>query len=397
MESRRNLAARVRDIAPFHVMEVQTAARALEAAGRSVIHMEIGEPDFPTPAPVLAAAQSRARRRRRLLHVGAGDTGTAGSHRAALCRSPRRPRGPRAGDRHGRVVGGAAAGDGARRRSRRAHPARGSRLSVQPAVRPHPRGRAGRHSGRARHRLPAVGRADRAPLDAAHARRADRLAVEPDRHDGAAGGDAAHRGDGRAPRRTPDRRRDLPRPVLRCRAEVRAVDRRGLRRRAVRRLQLFQVLQHDRMAPRLDRRAGAPRPRPRDAGAEPLHLAAHAVAARRARLLRARHAGDRRGAPAGVPRPPRFPGAGAARARLRHPGDAGRRLLRLRRQLALLARQPALLPRRAGGRGRGDHAGPRFRRRIASSDHVRFAYTIGMAKLEDGVARLGRYLRARGG
>ena len=38
-------------------MEVQTAARALEAAGHSVIHMEIGEPDFPTPAPVLAAAQ----------------------------------------------------------------------------------------------------------------------------------------------------------------------------------------------------------------------------------------------------------------------------------------------------------------------------------------------------
>ena len=37
-------------------MEVQTAARALEAAGHSVVHMEIGEPDFPTPAPVLAAA-----------------------------------------------------------------------------------------------------------------------------------------------------------------------------------------------------------------------------------------------------------------------------------------------------------------------------------------------------
>ncbi len=50
-------AARVADIAPFHVMEVQTAARALEAAGRSVVHMEIGEPDFPTPAPVIAAAQ----------------------------------------------------------------------------------------------------------------------------------------------------------------------------------------------------------------------------------------------------------------------------------------------------------------------------------------------------
>src|SRR5947209_3227901 len=42
----------------FHAMEVQTAARALEAAGRSVIHMEIGEPDFPTPPAVIAAAQA---------------------------------------------------------------------------------------------------------------------------------------------------------------------------------------------------------------------------------------------------------------------------------------------------------------------------------------------------
>src|SRR5256885_15500916 len=57
MDLRTRLAARVAEIAPFHVMEVQTAARALEAQGRSVIHMEIGEPDFPTPAPVIAAAQ----------------------------------------------------------------------------------------------------------------------------------------------------------------------------------------------------------------------------------------------------------------------------------------------------------------------------------------------------
>src|SRR4051794_2063863 len=57
MEQRQTLAARVAEIEPFHVMEVQTAARALEAAGRSIIHMEIGEPDFPTPQPVIAAAQ----------------------------------------------------------------------------------------------------------------------------------------------------------------------------------------------------------------------------------------------------------------------------------------------------------------------------------------------------
>lgn len=56
MTAGRDIAARVRAIAPFHVMEVQTAARRLEAGGRSVIHMEIGEPDFPTPEPVVAAA-----------------------------------------------------------------------------------------------------------------------------------------------------------------------------------------------------------------------------------------------------------------------------------------------------------------------------------------------------
>jgi aspartate/methionine/tyrosine aminotransferase len=58
MDTSLRRATRVHDIAPFHVMEVQTAARALEAAGRDVIHMEIGEPDFPTPPPVVAAAQA---------------------------------------------------------------------------------------------------------------------------------------------------------------------------------------------------------------------------------------------------------------------------------------------------------------------------------------------------
>jgi aspartate/methionine/tyrosine aminotransferase len=62
MEPRLHTAARVGDIAPFHVMEVQTAARALEAAGRSVVHMEIGEPDFPTPPPVLEAARAALER-----------------------------------------------------------------------------------------------------------------------------------------------------------------------------------------------------------------------------------------------------------------------------------------------------------------------------------------------
>jgi len=58
LDVRTPLAARIAGIEPFHVMEVQTAARALEAAGRSVIHMEIGEPDFRTPEPVLEAARA---------------------------------------------------------------------------------------------------------------------------------------------------------------------------------------------------------------------------------------------------------------------------------------------------------------------------------------------------
>lgn len=44
------------DIAPFHVMELLTRARQLEAEGRSIIHMEVGEPDFPTPPAVIEAA-----------------------------------------------------------------------------------------------------------------------------------------------------------------------------------------------------------------------------------------------------------------------------------------------------------------------------------------------------
>ena len=51
-------AARLADIAPFHVLDVQTAARVLEAAGRDIVHMEIGEPDFPTPPAALAAARA---------------------------------------------------------------------------------------------------------------------------------------------------------------------------------------------------------------------------------------------------------------------------------------------------------------------------------------------------
>jgi aspartate/methionine/tyrosine aminotransferase len=49
------IARRAAEIEPFHVMELLARARELEAQGRSIIHMEIGEPDFPTPEPIVRA------------------------------------------------------------------------------------------------------------------------------------------------------------------------------------------------------------------------------------------------------------------------------------------------------------------------------------------------------
>lgn len=40
---------------PFLVMEVLERAAALQREGRSIIHMEVGEPDFDTPEPIRAA------------------------------------------------------------------------------------------------------------------------------------------------------------------------------------------------------------------------------------------------------------------------------------------------------------------------------------------------------
>jgi aspartate/methionine/tyrosine aminotransferase len=59
------LAARMADIEAFHVMDVQNRAHELEAAGRRVVHMEIGQPDFAAP-PLVAEAAIEAIRQRRL-------------------------------------------------------------------------------------------------------------------------------------------------------------------------------------------------------------------------------------------------------------------------------------------------------------------------------------------
>jgi len=45
-------------IQPFHVMRLLARARELEAQGRDIVHMEVGEPDFETPQPIIDAAQA---------------------------------------------------------------------------------------------------------------------------------------------------------------------------------------------------------------------------------------------------------------------------------------------------------------------------------------------------
>ncbi|MCE5243098.1 MAG: pyridoxal phosphate-dependent aminotransferase, partial [Desulfobacteraceae bacterium] len=53
---------RVQDIKPFIVMDVLEQAQKLERAGESVIHLEIGEPDFSTPEAIKAAAVEALKR-----------------------------------------------------------------------------------------------------------------------------------------------------------------------------------------------------------------------------------------------------------------------------------------------------------------------------------------------
>lgn len=52
------IARRMADIQPFHVMEILKRAHQLAATGRDIIHLEVGEPDFPTPPTIVEAARN---------------------------------------------------------------------------------------------------------------------------------------------------------------------------------------------------------------------------------------------------------------------------------------------------------------------------------------------------
>lgn len=54
-------ARRALEIEPFRVMAILARARELGAQGRDIVHMEVGEPDFPTPEPIVEAGLAALR------------------------------------------------------------------------------------------------------------------------------------------------------------------------------------------------------------------------------------------------------------------------------------------------------------------------------------------------
>jgi len=52
------LAKRLENIEPFHVMDLLGRAKSMEKAGRDIIHLEVGEPDFTSPQGVIEAGIS---------------------------------------------------------------------------------------------------------------------------------------------------------------------------------------------------------------------------------------------------------------------------------------------------------------------------------------------------
>ena len=54
-------ARRMDEIGTETAFEVLAKARKLEAQGRNIVHLEIGEPDFPTPPNIVEAAERALR------------------------------------------------------------------------------------------------------------------------------------------------------------------------------------------------------------------------------------------------------------------------------------------------------------------------------------------------
>ena len=52
-----HLARRVAEVTPFLAMEIMERAKQLEAEGKEIIYLCLGEPDFPTPEPIVSTAR----------------------------------------------------------------------------------------------------------------------------------------------------------------------------------------------------------------------------------------------------------------------------------------------------------------------------------------------------
>ena len=143
---------------PFIVMDVMAAAAEKEAAGESVIHLEVGQPSTPAPKGGAGRRPRRARYRPHRLCRGTRHAGAARAHRAPLPRSLRCRDLARSRDRHDRFVGRLSAGVSRELRCRRSGGAGRARLSRLPQ---HPGGaqpRGGRPADLGGRPLPADGR-----------------------------------------------------------------------------------------------------------------------------------------------------------------------------------------------------------------------------------------------
>ena len=287
-ETRRVIEAAVRAAAvpPFHAMAMSREAARLEASGRRVLHLEVGQPS--TPLPALAREAVRAH-----LDEQLGYTNAAGIH--ALRR--------RLAEREGvdidriLVVAGASAGftlafltlfetGRSRRRARAGLPV----LPQHAAGAGHRTGRHPRRTGQP------VGADPRSSRRRRRTRRAGaRLTVQPDRNGAQRRGARRHHRSVPSPWDRGDRRRDL------SRHRRRSAGRQGARPspRGVRGQQLLEVLVDDRLASRLGGGAGFVDRHRRAAAAEPLHLRTSRLAGRCAGRAR-RNRRTRRGTSPGT-------------------------------------------------------------------------------------------------
>ena len=83
------VAARMNDLGTETAFEVLAKARELEAQGREVIHMEIGEPDFDTPQHIVEASVEALRQG----YTHYGPTPGLPELREAIARNSREVRG----------------------------------------------------------------------------------------------------------------------------------------------------------------------------------------------------------------------------------------------------------------------------------------------------------------